>query len=34
MKYIAGIVELDGEPDASSSKKEEPNILERGVLWC
>lgn len=26
MKYIAGIVELDGEPDASSSIKEEPNM--------
>ncbi len=26
MEYIAGIVELDGEPDASSSIKEEPNM--------
>ncbi len=25
MEYIAGIVELDGEPDASSSIMEEPN---------
>ena len=26
MEYIAGIVELDGEPDGSSSVKEEPNM--------
>ena len=26
MEYIAGIVELDGEPDASSSIMEEPNM--------
>ncbi len=26
MEYIAGIVELDGEPDASSNMKEEPNM--------
>ncbi len=33
MEYIAGIVELDGEPVASSSIREEPNINKSNDIY-